>query len=85
MELIIFQDPRFTYLLIVGNSGLVRVLENKLDFITFYRNPLNYGMALGLECSGLDNITASCSNLNNTRVAESRRNSVYASLHVCTS
>ena len=38
------------YLLTVGNRGLVRVpvLEKKQDFITFYRNPLRYGMALAL-------------------------------------
>ena len=54
----------------MGNHGLVRVLEKKQDFIAFYRNPLHYGMALGLwpwpcsvgfglglECSGLVNIT----------------------------
>jgi len=41
---------------------------NKQHFVTFYHNPLHYGMALalawpwsvglGLECSGLVNITA---------------------------
>ena len=30
------------YLLIVGNRGLVRVLEKKQDFVTFYRNPLHF-------------------------------------------
>jgi len=59
------------YLLTVGNRGLVRVLEkNRISIITFYRNPLHYGMALalglwpwpwsfglGLECSRLLNIT----------------------------
>jgi len=62
------------YLLTVGNRGRVRVLEKKQHCVTFYRNPLHYGMALafldsvwpwplsvglGLECSGLVNITTS--------------------------
>jgi len=34
------------YLLTVGNRGHVRVLE-KQRFVTFYHNPLHYGMALG--------------------------------------
>jgi len=44
------------YLLTVGNRGLVRVLE-KHDFITFYRNPLHYGMALTLSLSVLALLT----------------------------
>jgi len=36
------------YLLTVGNRGRVRVLEKKQHFVTFYRNPLHYGMALAL-------------------------------------
>jgi len=40
------------YLLIVGNHGLVRVLE-KQDFITFFRNQLHYGMALALSVLAL--------------------------------
>jgi len=40
------------YLLTVGNRGLVRVLE-KQDFITFYRNPLHYGMSLALNVLAL--------------------------------
>jgi len=46
------------YLLIVGNHGLVRVFEKKQDFITFYRNPLHYGMALALALSVLALLTS---------------------------
>jgi len=41
------------YLLTVGNRGLVRVLENKQDFVTFYRNHLHSGMALALSVLAL--------------------------------
>jgi len=44
------------YLLTVCNHDLVRVLE-KQDFVTFYRNPLHYVMALALALSVLALLT----------------------------
>jgi len=47
------------YLLTVGNRGLVRVVEKKLDFVTFYRNPLHLGgVALALALSVLALLTS---------------------------
>jgi len=51
----------------VGNRGLVRVLEKKHDFITFCRNPLHWN-GLGLECSGLVNITGANWHVNDAAI-----------------
>jgi len=47
------------YLLTVGNCGLVRVLEQKQDFVTFYRNLCIIGWPWPWDCGlgfGLDSV-----------------------------